>query len=244
MLRKLCSFILFSGFASLCSATPMSGVVSGTCGFYQGTLSNVVYSQQFSGQGTFCTGFMSGGSFTSGDYVSVGDIDSESYNTINGKAPNGYGVFATINTTYSVTQQYLVTPTNPSTTPTGTFTAFLDRVGPTDDGSGLGSCSESSTLNFGTGPMGGGQTVSVPITFGKPITVTETASIVCHQYGSAFGDGGWDLLSAGPILIYDANGKLLGTATLETVPEPASLPLVGLLSVSLLYFSRLRVRTR
>ena len=229
------SLLGVSAFCSLSSATPMAGTISGTCGFYQGNLSNVVYSQQFTGDGTFCTGFMTGGSFTNNGFVNVGDIAAESYNDIKGAAPSGYGVFATINTTYSVTQQYLVTPTNPSSTPTGTFSAFIERTGPTDDGSGLGSCNETSTFNFGTGTVGGGATVSFPLTFGKPITVTETANLVCNQYGPNFGDSGWALLTAAPIRIYDANGNLLGTATLQTVPEPASFLLIASLGLPLLY---------
>ena len=219
----------------------MTGSISGTCGFYQGSLSNVVYSQAFSGDGTFCTGFAAGGAFTNTGILQIGDIFALAHNTISASAPVGYGVFVDFNTTYQITQQYILNSPTPPTTATGFFRTAVGGSGTTDDGTGLGSCSEGVTLNVG-GVTGSAQT-DVPITFGQPITISASARVTCNDYGGvgrSFGDDGFQQLTAIPIVLYDANGNVLGAATLDPVPEPRSYLLIGLLGVPFVCWRRLR----
>ncbi len=228
--------LISAAISAVCSASTLTGSISGTCGFYKGTLSNVVYSQAFSGDGTFCTGFLSGGSFVNTGILQVGDIFALSHNTISASAPAGYGAFVDFTTTYQVTQEYLLTPPVASTTSTGTIKTFLQGTGTTDDGSGLGSCSEHSVLNLAGFSSPSGQQISIPITFGQPVSATETTMVTCSDYGAighGFGDDGVQQVTAGPLLVYDANGKLLGPATISTLtPEPSTLLLIAPLTLA------------
>ena len=224
--------------ASAGSASTLTGNISGTCGFYQGTVSNVVFSQPFSGDGTFCTGFLSGGSFTDSGILQVGDVFSLAHNTISAAAPAGYGVFVNISTTFQVTQNYLLSSPVPVNTTTGVLKTYLSGQGTTDDGSGLGSCSEHASVNLAGFSAPSGSQIGIPITFGQTISAVETATVTCADYGPVsrgFGDDGVQEVSAGPLLLYDANGNILGPAILTTLtPEPATGPLMFLAGLPLL----------
>ena len=239
MLRSLTRVVLLTvSVVSLGASATLTGTISGTCGFYQGTISNVVYSQSFSGDGSFCTGFLPGGSFTNTGVLEGGDIYALSHNTIEATAPAGYGVFAKFATTYEVTQQYVITPSMTPGTATGYVKTFVAATGGTDDGSGLGSCSEHASLKLGGFSVPNGVSVMIPITFGLPITAIETASVSCNDYGApgrGFGDDGRQEVYAGlPLSAYDANGKFLGEATLSTVtPEPSYVPVLLLVGLGL-----------
>ncbi|HLK69053.1 MAG TPA: hypothetical protein VKU19_36725 [Bryobacteraceae bacterium] len=200
--------------------------MSGTCGFYQGLPTNIVYSQAFTGDtGSFCTGFMSGGSFNPDITLDVGDIFAQASHDTSAFAPSGFGVFANFNTDFQVTQQYILTGISTPTTPTGTVMTFFDHVGGTDDGSGGGSCQVSTNLSVGgiSSTTQGGAAFSFPVTFGQPFTATENAQISCNQLGvPAWGDSGMNSTSLGPLLVFDANGQFLGNAVPVSVPEPAT----------------------
>ncbi len=210
------------------SASTMNGTVSGTCGFYQGSITNVVYSQSFSGDGTFCTGFLAGGSFTETTTLQIGDIFSTASHSTDATAPSGYGVFANFNTTLQATQEYEVDTSalavQPAT-PTGTLQVFLGNAGGTDDGTGMGTCSTAANVNIGghNSSSENGTQFNLPITFGQPFTATETATVSCNKYDTTgWGDSGFLESQASPLLVYDTNGTLLGNATLVTLPEPGT----------------------
>ena len=230
--------------ASAASASTVNGNISGTCGFYVGTPSNIVYSHSFTGDGTFCTGFLPGGSFTNSSTLEAGDIYSLAHATVDARAPAGYGVFANFNATLQMTQQYLLTPPVASTTATGYAKTFIDDDHVIDDGTGGGECFEKASLSVNGVTSPHPTDFSLPITFGQPISAVETASISCSKSSLVgFGeDGALEYYAATPLLTYDAHGNLLGPATLTTVPEPPATAL--LLIIALCSFRRFVQRTR
>ena len=227
--------------APLAEANTVIGTISGTCGFYQGSLSNVVYSSHFSGNGSFCTGFIPLGSSTPSGSVSVNDtltINSDAiggpgpyeFNSVGGIAPIGYGVFVDFDVTITLSTEFLFVPSVTPGTPAGTVQTNDTSTGGTDDSSGSGSCFAGGTIAFAGGSYNGG-IVTIPVTFGQPVAATETAQIFCNQYGStSWGDeGGPDFQYIGPgVGVYDSNGNFVGLATISEVPEPASGLLTGL----------------
>jgi hypothetical protein len=229
------------------SATPMMGTISGTCGFFNLTNSDVVYSQNFSGDGTFCTGFPNGGSFTNLGVLQAGDLTALAHNNIeaispsgwDATAPAGYGVFVDFQATYSVTEEYLVTPTAP-TTPTGFLETIFSVHGSPDDGTGIGGCSTRVSVTLGGLP----NPASVAITFGEPVEAVETATINCavnSGTGPGFGNFGDAQISSTPYGVEDANGNRIGSTLTETVvsPEPSTtVPLLALTGVALIYLRK------
>lgn len=159
----------------------------------------------------------------------------------------GYGEFVTIDSTYQVTQQYLFTPTVQPVTPTGTIVLTTGIGGGPDDGTGTGSCQQGVSLNNVSNSNYHGQPVTLPITFGQAVSITETASLVCdlsftttaQQRG--FSDDGQVSLQGAIPLVYDSTGKYVGMATYQTVtPEPAAGWLVGVAGLSFLLQHRVR----
>jgi hypothetical protein len=232
---SLKALMLATTFATLSGAATMPGTVSGTCGFYQGSPSNVVYSESFSGNGTFCTGFMTGGFFTDTSSIQVGDIFAATSHSFSGTAPNGYTEFVTINTVDQVTQQYLFTPTVHPTTPTGTVYLSTSIVGGSEEGSTGGTCQEGVSLNNISNNSYTGGSLVFATTFGQPVNITETASLTCNltfpynSVGGQFSESGSVRLSGSNPIVLDANGNYVGMATYQVVtPEPAAALLVGM----------------
>jgi hypothetical protein len=229
-------FLLVTGFTALASASTMNATVTGTCGFYQGSPSNVVYSESFSGTGSFCNG-----SFTDVSSIQVGDIFASTSHTFSGSAPVGDTEFVTINTTLSVTQQYLFTPTVPPTTPTGTVYLSTAILGGPDEGTAGGTCQQGVSLNNISNAPYLGASLVLPITFGQPVSITETASLTCNltfpynSFGGVFSETGSVRLSGAIASVFDATGKYVGPATYQTVtPEPAAVWLVAVFGLPLL----------
>jgi hypothetical protein len=218
------TLLLVSGIAPFATASTLDGTVTGTCGFSQGSRANVVFSETFSGNGTFCTDFMPGGSFSPDATLEVGDISAAASHSSLAFAPVGFLVFADFDVTFQVTQEYLLQPPVTPSTPTGSVTTFFNQSGGTDDGSGSGSCATTSGISI----AGNDSNVifsanfSFPVTFGQPFLAIETTRISCHMFGPSWGDSGQKTTVAGPLQVFDANGQLLGLATLTTVPEPSS----------------------
>jgi hypothetical protein len=152
--------------------------------------------------------------------------------TVEANAPAGYGVFATFNATLQIIQQYLLTPPVASTTATGYAKTFIGDNHVIDDGAGGGACFENASLGVNGITSPHTTDFSIPITFGQLITVVETASISCSKSStSGFGeDGALEYFAATPFLLYDANGNLIGPATLTTVPEPSATVLLLLIA--------------
>ena len=219
-------------------ASTVVGNISGTCGFYQGSLSNVVYSQNFNGPadgtGTYCTGFLPGGSVTPNATVSAGDISAYANHSTDASAPAGYGVFIDFTATVDVTQEYVISADSTgvdATSPTGTVLTFLQTVGGTDDGSGQGSCYPSTSVSLGgqNSNTNNGGDFTFPITFGQPFAATEQATVTCNDYGiGSFGDGGMRQAFAGEFLVTDSNGVFLGNAVPTSIPEPSTSFLIAI----------------
>jgi hypothetical protein len=123
MPASLCRTLLFVLVASsFASAEAITGAISGTCGFISGSPSNVVYSESFSGQGTFGTGFMSRSSFVN-DWIPAGWRSGGSCPELDhGNGTCRVGAVANFSTTLIVQQQYLITS---PTTATGFARTFL-----------------------------------------------------------------------------------------------------------------------
>ena len=225
----------------------MTFPIDGTCGYYSGSPTNIVYSQTFSGDGSFCTGFMAGGSAVNSGPLQAGDILASATNNLAAFSPAGYGVFVSFTDADSVMQEYLIEPPTPSSTPTGYIQTFFMTNGVTDDGPGLGSCNEQASLTVGGTTYTDVDTaqIQIPITFGQPIPVTEAADMSCNVHsavGFNFGDEGERSEMAGPILVYDANENLLGPATLIDVPEASTAPLAALVAMAFWLKRRRRLR--
>lgn len=243
---SLKAFFLAATFATISSAASMTGTISGTCGFYQGSPANVVYSENFSGNGTFCTGFMTGGYFTITDSIQVGDIFASTSHSVAGLAPTGYTEFATINTTLQTTQQYLFTPVVQPSTSTGTL--YLSTAPSGVEVGSTGTCSEYASLNNLSTKTNGGS-LMYSFTSGSPFlaSITETANLTCNLVfaastgGSGFTETGSASLSTTTPVVLDANGRYLGTATYQVItPEPTAALLVSALGFPFLLLSRRR----
>ena len=217
--------LFFGLFAVACAwaDNTISAPITGTCGFTMH--STVVYSESFSGNGTFCTGFMSGGFVTVNGNLQVGDlgtISALSSADVGGKPPNAfYAVFADISTTFSFTQEFLAKPLLPAGTPTGTLQGFLSASN-FNDGTGIGACQERASVSLAGQP---GPTYSIPITFGQTIEAVETVSLTCHKSAltaNSFGDDGKAQFAPGLLFLFDANGKNVGQLTAVTAPEAAA----------------------
>jgi hypothetical protein len=224
------TLLLVSGIAPFATASTLDGTVTGTCGFSQGSRANVVFSEAFSGNGTFCTDFMPGGSFSPDATLEVGDISAAASHSSLAFAPVGFLVFADFDVTFQVTQEYLLQPSVTPSTPTGTVTTFFSQSGTTDDGSGSGSCVTTSGISIGGNDSNVifSANFSFPVTFGQAFLATETTHISCHMFGPSWGDSGQRTNVAGPLQVFDANGQPLGFATVTAIPEPSS----GLLSIA------------
>ena len=130
-----------------------------------------------------------------------------------------------------------------STTATGYATTFIDPYHVIDDGTGSGACSENASLSVNGVTSPHPTDFSIPITFGRPILVVETASISCSKSATeGFGeDGALGFSAAAPLLLYDANGNLLGPATLTTVPEPSAAALLVMIALLPLWRPRKKI---
>jgi hypothetical protein len=229
--KTLITLALLAGLTEAIRGATINGTISGTCGFYQTSRSNVVFSETFSGPadgtGTYCTDFQPGGALTPGLTLQVGDVFANADHSTVGTAPAGFGIFTDFDVTLQVTQAYVITASSlsiPPQTATGTVRGFFDSAGGTDDGSAAGgSCMTLSGLVVAghDSAVGGSSQFTFPITFGQPFTATETSRVVCHIFGPRFGDSGTrDTIFEG--LVSDADGKVLGSAAPVAVPEPAT----------------------
>lgn len=236
--RFLGALLLLTAFTGVAAADTITDTVTGTCGFYQGTRSNVVYSETFSGSGTFCTGFMAGGYVFQNSTVEVGDLVAFASHDTDAAPPAGYGVFFQFNDTLEIARQYLISSTIASTTATGSAIAFTDGSGSgTDDGTGDGSCHTAADVSL-NGRIDY-QEFSLPLTFGQPVTVVMKAAINCNLYSTTrFGDLGQSRAEGKFLEIFDANGNFLGPGIATAVPEPGSASLVVLFGVGFLVFVR------
>jgi len=242
---SLKAILLITTFSVLSTAATMTGTVSGTCGFYQGSSSTVVYSESFSGSGTFCTGFMTGGFVTATSSIQVGDIFAATSHTFSGTAPSGYTEFVTINTTDQLTQQYLFTPTVQPSTPTGTIYLSTSIITSSDQGSTGGTCQQAVSLNGVSNSNYQGQSLLLPVTFGQSVGISEQANLTCsltfpyNSFGGQFSESGSVRLSGAIASVFDANGNYLGVASYQAVtPEPATALLIGALGFPLLMIKR------
>ena len=226
---------LFSTLIAVGSASGsiISVPITGTCGFTDDT--GIVYSENFSGNGTFCAGVFAGGSVEINGALAVGDQQffALARNTMSAIPPaaNFDSVFVNFSTTYSDTEEYLVTsPVNLMASTTVYLGNLLSPYG-YGDGSGFpsGHCSQFATITV-NGASGLGSS-PIPVTLDQPVTVVETVNATCNITGSiqGFGWDGYFQISPTPAELFDSHGNFLSYAVLTPIsstPEPpTTLPL-------------------
>ena len=212
-----------AGLTQAIDGATIKGTISGTCGFYESSRSNVVFSETFSGPangtGSYCTDFQPGGALTPGITLQVGDIFANANHSTVGTAPAGFGIFADFDITLQVTQSYVI-PAGQN--PGALVRGFFGSAGGTDDGSAAGgSCSTLSGLVVAGHDSSVGGTTQFALTAGQPFTATETSRVVCHIFGPRLGDAGTrDTFFQA--FFTDAAGNLVGSAVPVVLPEPGT----------------------
>lgn len=216
--------------------THITATITGTCGFYQPGTNTVAYSESFTGNGTYCTGFMTGGDLNVADDIQLGNLMAMARNALNGHAPAGYDLFVQIHDTFTQTEQFLIT--GGVSTPTGFAQGFFDPGAGFEDSSGeSASCQQPIQLTAGgiVSPAHGGVTFDLFDDFVSPITFTERIDYNCDfrvGAGGTFSDSGFSLNRVRVSTIFDSNKNPFTTANPSivevTTPEPSTFAMLAL----------------